>query len=116
VVGRLSAALIPLELGAAAAVASPAGAAAVAVAGTSATAGAVAADVPTAALTAETRGDEGAQPSPEPDALVSLAHVQGQMRASSLTAMAALVEKHPEEALSVLRRWLGGAQEAGAKA
>ena len=120
VVGRLSAALIPLELGAVAAVASPAGpAAAVAVAGTSAAAvaGAVAADAAAAAaaLTAEA-GDEGAQPSPEPEALVSLAHVQGQMRASSLTTMAALVEKHPEEALSVLRRWLGGAQEAGAKA
>jgi flagellar M-ring protein FliF len=116
VVGRLSAALIPLELGAAA-VASPAAPAAVTGTPAAAVAGAVAADAPAAAtaLTAEA-GDEGAQPSPEPEALVSLAHVQGQMRASSLTAMAALVEKHPEEALSVLRRWLGGAQEAGAKA
>ena len=121
VVGRLSAALIPLELGAVAAVASPAGpAAAVAVAGTSAAAvaGVVAADAAASAapsLTVEA-GDKGALPPPEPEALVSLPHVQGQMRASSLSTMAALVEKHPEEALSVLRRWLGGAQETGAKA
>lgn len=34
------------------------------------------------------------------------------MRRSSLTMVTKLVEKHPEEALSVLRRWLGP-QEAG---
>ncbi|CAA9262725.1 MAG: Flagellar M-ring protein FliF [uncultured Acetobacteraceae bacterium] len=108
-VGRLSAALIPLDMGAAV-VASPAASAAVAGPGG---AGSVASSAPApAALTAE--GEE-AQPLPEPEAFVSLSHVQGQMRASSLTAMAALVEKHPEEALSVLRRWLSP-QEAGGKA
>lgn len=40
------------------------------------------------------------------DALVQLANVEGQMRASSLTRLAELVGRHPEETLTVLRRWL----------
>jgi len=38
--------------------------------------------------------------------MVSLAHVQGQMKASSLNALIQLVEAHPDESLNVLRRWL----------
>ncbi len=122
VVGRLSAALIPLELGPAAALPTAAGpAAAAAVGGPSAGPGAgpaAAAPVsgpaaPAAALTATAPGEE---PPPEPEALVSLSHVQGQMRASSLAAVAALVEGHPEETLAVLRRWLGSQQEPGGQA
>ncbi|MBX6744557.1 MAG: flagellar M-ring protein FliF, partial [Acetobacteraceae bacterium] len=43
---------------------------------------------------------------PPAEGLVSLAHVEGQMRASSLQALVQLVESHPDESLSVLRRWL----------
>lgn len=43
---------------------------------------------------------------PPAEGMVSLAHVQGQMRASSLHTLTQLVEKHPDESLSVLRRWL----------
>ena len=41
-----------------------------------------------------------------PETFVALPHVRGQMRQSSLVAVAALVNKHPEETLAVLRRWL----------
>ena len=42
----------------------------------------------------------------ENDAMVSLAMVEGQMRASSITRLQDLVDRHPEEALSVVRRWM----------
>lgn len=42
----------------------------------------------------------------EDEAMVSLAHVQGQMRASSLQALARVVGSNPDESLVVLRRWL----------
>ncbi|NKC33996.1 flagellar M-ring protein FliF [Roseomonas sp. BU-1] len=38
--------------------------------------------------------------------LVDVAMVEGQLRASSLQRVAALVEKHPDEALALVRRWL----------
>jgi flagellar M-ring protein FliF len=47
----------------------------------------------------------------EDDSLVSIAQVEGQMRASSLRRISKLVEKHPEETLSVMRGWM--AAEAG---
>ncbi len=37
---------------------------------------------------------------------VNLAPVEGQMRASSLRRIGALVEKHPEETLSIMRGWM----------
>ncbi|MFC7473214.1 flagellar basal-body MS-ring/collar protein FliF [Dankookia sp. GCM10030260] len=51
----------------------------------------------------------GADPAALPGAeesMVSLAHVQGQMRASSLNALSQMVQRHPDESLAVLRRWL----------
>lgn len=42
----------------------------------------------------------------EAEAMVTLAHVQGQMRASSLQGLARLVESNPDDSLAVLRRWL----------
>lgn len=38
--------------------------------------------------------------------LVSIANVEGQMRASSIARLHGLVDAHPDEALSVVRRWL----------
>ncbi|TCZ63285.1 flagellar basal-body MS-ring/collar protein FliF [Roseicella aquatilis] len=49
--------------------------------------------------------DPAALPTAE-EAMVRLAHVQGQMRASSLNGLVQLVTHHPEESLAVLRRWL----------
>jgi flagellar M-ring protein FliF len=85
-VGRLSAALLPQPALAGAAAALPGGAA----------------EADASAL------PEGAEPAalPPAEGMVSLAHVQGQMRASSLAALTQLVEHHPDESLAVLRRWL----------
>jgi flagellar M-ring protein FliF len=38
--------------------------------------------------------------------MVTLAKVEGQMRASSIAKLIQLVEKHPDETLTVIRRWL----------
>jgi flagellar M-ring protein FliF len=40
------------------------------------------------------------------EAMVTLAKVEGQMRASSIAKLVQLVEKHPDETLTVIRRWL----------
>jgi len=40
------------------------------------------------------------------EAMVNLANVEGQMRASSIRRIADLVEKHPEESLSIVRSWI----------
>lgn len=89
VVGRLSAALAPQP---ALAGPAPGGATPAAL-----PAGAEAAALP-----------QGADPAalPPAEGMVSLAHVQGQMRASSLQTLTQLVQNHPDESLSVLRRWL----------
>ena len=41
-----------------------------------------------------------------PEQMVSVARVDGQMRASALQALAELVEKNPDQSAAVLRRWL----------
>ena len=54
----------------------------------------------------------GALPSPnapallEDESMVNIAQVEGQMRASSLRKITELVEKHPEETLSIVRGWM----------
>lgn len=45
-------------------------------------------------------------PGAEGDAMVSIAMVEGQMRASSIARLQELVDRHPDEALSVVRRWM----------
>jgi flagellar M-ring protein FliF len=47
----------------------------------------------------------------EDESMVQVAQFEGQMRASSLRRISTLVERHPEESLSVLRGWL--AQDGG---
>jgi flagellar M-ring protein FliF len=42
----------------------------------------------------------------EGEEMVSVHNVQGQMRASSIARVTALMESHPDEGLSVIRRWL----------
>ncbi|MBV1799250.1 flagellar M-ring protein FliF [Siccirubricoccus sp. G192] len=92
VVGRLSAALLPQP----------------ALAGAAGAEGRTLAGEAAAALPGG--GDPAALAAP--DGLVSLAHVQGQMRASSLNALVQLVEHHPDESLAVLRRWLSPQEAA----
>lgn len=45
-------------------------------------------------------------PGAEGDTMVSIAMVEGQMRASSIARLQELVDRHPEEALGVVRRWM----------
>jgi flagellar M-ring protein FliF len=42
----------------------------------------------------------------EEAAMISLAMVEGQMRASSIAKLQDLVERHPDDALTVVRRWM----------
>jgi flagellar M-ring protein FliF len=52
-------------------------------------------------------GDTG----PEQDGMVTLAMVQGQMRASSINQLQQLVESNPEQSLNVIRRWIAPPEE-----
>ena len=56
----------------------------------------------TAALPGASPGQAGAGE----DQMVSVARVDGQMRASALQALAELVDRNPDQALAVIRRWL----------
>lgn len=47
----------------------------------------------------------------EDESMVNIAQIEGQMRASSLRKISELVEKHPEETLSIVRGWM--VQESG---
>jgi flagellar M-ring protein FliF len=45
------------------------------------------------------------------DGMVSLAMVQGQMRASSINRIQELVDTNPEQSLNVIRRWIAPPEE-----
>jgi len=51
-------------------------------------------------------GMEGAEPVSEVEQMIGLAQVEGRVRASSLKKVGELVDKHPEEALAIIRNWL----------
>ncbi|GIX10074.1 flagellar basal-body MS-ring/collar protein FliF [Elioraea sp.] len=51
-----------------------------------------------------------ALPAEERESMINIAQIEGQMRASSIRRVAELAEKHPEEAVSVVRGWM--AQES----
>jgi len=40
------------------------------------------------------------------ESMVSISNVEGQMRASSIRLVTELVDKHPEEALAIMRGWM----------
>jgi flagellar M-ring protein FliF len=42
----------------------------------------------------------------EDESMVNIAQIEGQMRASSLRRISEIVEKHPEETLSIVRGWM----------
>ena len=48
----------------------------------------------------------GAVAALEDESMVNIANVEGQLRASSIRRIADLVEKHPEESLSIVRGWM----------
>ena len=48
----------------------------------------------------------------EGEKMVNLAHIQGQMRASSIARITQLADEHPDEALGVIRRWLAPEEAA----
>ena len=47
-----------------------------------------------------------APPLLEDESMVNIAQIEGQMRASSLRRISELVDKHPEETLSIVRGWM----------
>ena len=47
----------------------------------------------------------------EDESMVNIAQIEGQIRVSSIRRVSQLVDKHPEETLSIMRGWI--AQEAG---
>jgi flagellar M-ring protein FliF len=47
-----------------------------------------------------------AWPGTTEDTLISVAQVEGQMRASALKALAEMVDSNPDQAVAVVRRWL----------
>ena len=47
----------------------------------------------------------------EQDAMITLAMVQGQMRASSINQLQQLVESNPDQSLNVIRRWIAPPEE-----
>jgi flagellar M-ring protein FliF len=49
---------------------------------------------------------------PEQDGMITLAMVQGQMRASSINRLQELVDSNPEQSLNVIRRWIAPPEEA----
>ena len=51
-------------------------------------------------------GGAPAVPMLEDESMVNIAQIEGQMRASSLRRIGELVEKHPEETLSIIRGWM----------
>ena len=40
------------------------------------------------------------------ESMVNVAQIEGQMRASSLRKLAELVDKHPDETLTIMRGWM----------
>ncbi len=59
-----------------------------------------------AALAGPGGGAGGTAMSAEDESMVNVANVEGQLRASSVRRLADLVEKHPEESLSIVRAWM----------
>jgi flagellar M-ring protein FliF len=52
------------------------------------------------------RAGISATPLLEDESMVNLAQIEGQIRASSLRRVTELVDKHPDETLSIVRGWM----------
>ena len=42
----------------------------------------------------------------EDESMVQVENIEGQLRASSVRRLAELIDKHPEESLSIVRSWM----------
>jgi len=42
----------------------------------------------------------------EDESMVRIANIEGQLRASSIRRLGELIDKHPEESLSIVRSWM----------
>lgn len=65
--------------------------------------------VPAGAAGAMAAMEDGMVPSGEGEefeAMIDIAHIEGRVKASSLKKIGEIVEKHPEEAVSILRNWM----------
>ncbi|MFK7867298.1 MAG: flagellar basal-body MS-ring/collar protein FliF [Alphaproteobacteria bacterium] len=51
-------------------------------------------------------GGEGGKDGKDIESLIDIAHVEGQIKASSLRRIGELIDKHPEEAVGILRNWI----------
>ncbi len=68
------------------------------------------------ALAAPSGGVEQLAPQPESeesrtDAMIDIARVEGQVRASSVKKVGEIVERHPEQAVTIVRSWLSQGSE-----
>jgi flagellar M-ring protein FliF len=46
------------------------------------------------------------EPSSEVDQMINIAQIEGRVKASSVKKVGEIIEKHPEEAIAILRSWL----------
>jgi len=60
---------------------------------------------PSGSAVGQITGPPGSELIPD-ESMVSISNVEGQMRASSIRLVAELVDKHPEEALAIMRGWM----------
>jgi flagellar M-ring protein FliF len=42
----------------------------------------------------------------EEDAMINLSNIEGRVKASSLRKIGEIIDKHPEEAVSIMRTWM----------
>ena len=50
--------------------------------------------------------NSSAPPTPGIESMIDIARIEGQVKASSLKKIGEIVDKHPEEAVSIIRNWL----------
>lgn len=51
-------------------------------------------------------GMEGMEGEGDFDSMIDIAHIEGRVKASSMKKIGEIIEKHPEEAVSILRSWM----------
>ncbi len=51
-------------------------------------------------------GMEGMEGETDFDSMIDIAHIEGRVKASSMKKIGEIIEKHPEEAVSILRSWM----------
>lgn len=40
------------------------------------------------------------------DSMIDIAHIEGRVKASSMNKIGEIIDKHPEEAVAILRTWM----------